>query len=80
MNRTANIIKRFGGIRPMARLLSVPPSTIHTWKSVDRIPAQQQQRVLECGQALDPPLAADDFFAPAATPPQEAEAAEGQAA
>lgn len=64
----------------MARLLGVPPSTIHTWKSVDRIPAQQQQRVLECGQALDPPLVADDFFAPASDPPREAETARAGAA
>lgn len=58
----ASIIERFGGVRPLARLLSMPPSTIQYWKEVDRIPAEHQALVLERGQALTPPLRPDDFF------------------
>jgi hypothetical protein len=31
-------IEKFGGVRPMARVLEVPPSTIQSWKSKGQAP------------------------------------------
>lgn len=58
----AAIIDRFGGSRPMARLLGLPASTVQHWKDIDLIPAQRHREVFDAGQALDPPLSWDEFF------------------
>lgn len=58
----ASIIERFGGVRPLARRLGMAPSTVQHWKDIDRIPADHQQAVLECGRSLKPPLRPNDFF------------------
>lgn len=64
----AEIIGRFGGVRPLARMLGVSASTVQFWKATNRIPARHQQRILDCGRRLDPPLTPDDFFAAAREP------------
>lgn len=58
----AAIIERFGGVRPLARLLGAAPSTVQHWKDADRIPVSHQQAVFEAGHALMPPLRSEDFF------------------
>lgn len=58
----AAIIERFGGVRPLARLLGVAPSTVQYWKDVDLIPSRHQPLIFEAGQALTPPLQPDAFF------------------
>lgn len=48
------VISRFGGVRPLARLLNKDPSTIHRWKQPadrggldGRVPSAVQVRLLE---------------------------------
>jgi hypothetical protein len=59
------VISRFGGVRPLARLLGKDPSTIHRWKQPaekggldGRVPSAVQRRLLELarehGVALTP--------------------------
>lgn len=54
----AGIVARFGGCRPMARVLGVYPSTISRWMTpVERggtgghIPRRHWQRILDIGHA-----------------------------
>lgn len=56
------IIDRFGGIRPLARRLSVGPSRVQYWYNHDSIPAKQQAAVIAAGTHLEPPVCPDDFF------------------
>ena len=58
----AHIIARFGGIRPMARLLDKPSSTVKSWESNDLIPAQHHQLVLDTARANGIALEPADFF------------------
>lgn len=44
MKTVHDIIAEMGGTRKAARLLSVPPSTVQSWKAKGRIPAE---RILE---------------------------------
>jgi transposase-like protein len=48
------VISRFGGVRPLARLLGKDPSTIHRWKQPadkggldGRVPSSAQTKLLE---------------------------------
>lgn len=52
------VISRFGGVRPLARLLGKDPSTIHRWKQPaarggldGRVPSAVQVRLLELARA-----------------------------
>lgn len=60
------IISRFGGIRPMAAAVGVPPSTVQSWKASGVIPARRQQQVLNAARAAGIPLEPADFFPEAA--------------
>lgn len=62
----SNIVERFGGVRPLARLLGIPPSTVQHWKKTGRISPKHLDVLLRCGQALKPPLKPADFFERAA--------------
>ena len=68
----ANIIERFGGVRPLARLLGRESSTVMSWKKADRIPAQHQKQVLDAGRDLTPPLTPADFFVDTSPEPSQA--------
>jgi hypothetical protein len=45
------LINRFGGMRPMARKVSVPVSTIQGWKKRDTIPADRVEEVIRAARA-----------------------------
>ena len=66
MNYVDSIIKDFGGIRPMARELELPPTTISYWKQVGHIPSPRQQRVMDAGKNLGISITPDRFFDEAA--------------
>ena len=62
------VIDRFGGFAPLAQALTrlarrpVAASTVQGWHRRGHISNYWQQAVFEAGQALNPPLRADDFF------------------
>ena len=41
------VIQRFGGIRPMARAMNVPVSTVASWKRRGRIPRHRRQEIAD---------------------------------
>lgn len=62
------VIARFGGVRPLARLLGKDPSTIHRWRmpaakgGLDgRVPSMVQSRLLELAAAHEVDLTAEDL-------------------
>jgi len=69
MDPVAQIIKRFGGIRPMARKLTralgqrVPPTTVQGWAQRGIIPASRQVDVLFAAKAEGLTLGPENFFA-----------------
>lgn len=63
-----SIFERFGGIRPMARALELPPSNISAWKREGRIPSMQQPHVLAVGEAKGLPITAEDVVFPLGRP------------
>lgn len=62
MTIASRIIKRFGGIRPMASALGVSPSTVQTWSEGGFIPARRQQEVLAAAKDKGVDLSPADFF------------------
>ena len=48
---TEELIRQFGGIRPMAAKLSVPVTTVQGWKSRGRIPMNRRQAILEAARS-----------------------------
>ena len=48
---TEDLIRQFGGIRPMAAKLSVPVTTVQGWKSRGRIPMNRRQAILEAARS-----------------------------
>ena len=49
----AEIIKRFGGIRPMAGKIDIPVTTVQGWKKRDTIPAARRDLVLAAARDHD---------------------------
>ena len=65
MNAAERIIEKFGGTRPAAEALAVPPSTVQSWKRTGVIPARRQQDVLSAAKARKLDIQPADFFAQA---------------
>ena len=70
MSTAANIIDKFGGIRPMARAIGRTHSTVQGWKESGFIPARHQEAVMAAAKAAGVDLGPADFF-----PDETAEAA-----
>lgn len=62
MKKIDDIIKMFGGIRPMARALETHPSTVSSWKIRGCIPDWWHQRIVEAAQKLGFELSVADVF------------------
>lgn len=63
------VITRFGGVRPLARLLGKDPSTIHRWKMPaskgglnGRVPSSVQLPLLELARQRGIALTADELI------------------
>ncbi len=63
MTQARSIIALFGGTRPMAATMGLPPSTVQGWKRGGYIPAQRQEQVLAAARRLGLHLTPADFFA-----------------
>jgi NAD(P)H-hydrate epimerase len=83
MDPVAKIIQRFGGIRPMARILTraagrrVPPTTVQGWAQRGIIPASRQGDVLAAAKAEGLALGPEDFFDAAPEPRATGGASDG---
>lgn len=58
----STIIDKFGGTRPLARLLDMPPTTVQSWLVKGLIPSKHQIAILETAKREGVSLAPDDFF------------------
>lgn len=61
-NIAVRIIAKFGGIRPMARIINRPTSTVQSWEQSGYIPARQQENILQSARAFGIELTPADFF------------------
>ncbi len=61
----SHIIMKFGGVRPLARLLGYPPSTVQNWETRGTIPAKHQQPILDIGVKHKIDITPNDFFSSA---------------
>ena len=64
MTYAERIVEKFGGTRPMAGRLGVPPSTVQSWKDAGVIPARRQGEVLDAARREGIDLTHADFFEP----------------
>lgn len=64
MEQGQTLFSLFGGVRPMARALHLPPQNVSAWKRVGRIPAEKQPFVLEVAAELGLPVTAQDVVYP----------------
>jgi hypothetical protein len=62
MTYVDRIISKFGGIRPLARLIDKPPSTISSWKIKGTIPDKYKPEVLEAAMREELDLKPEHFF------------------
>lgn len=62
MSYVAHIVQIFGGVRPMARALGRPVSTVQSWKDRQSIPDDHKPEVLRIAHSLGYPIVREDFF------------------
>lgn len=53
LDNGAEIIRRFGGIRPMAGKIDIPVTTVQGWKKRDTIPAARRDLIIKAAQEHD---------------------------
>lgn len=73
MTYVSKIIEAFGGVRPMARAINRPVSTVKSWGDRGSIPDRQKAEVIARAEALRLPLGPSDFLPGPASPPEAAE-------
>lgn len=56
------VIAKFGGTRPMARVLGLSASTVQNWKRGGHIPARKQPDVLNAARRANFYMFPSDFF------------------
>lgn len=61
----SQIISKFGGARPLARLLDFPPTTVGNWKIRNSIPAKYQATILKAAQKQGLNIGPEDLIAAA---------------
>jgi hypothetical protein len=69
MKPANKIIEKFGGVQNMARLLSVPPTTVQYWWEEGVIPTRRQSQVMEGAIANGIIIHPEDFFDLSCFPP-----------
>lgn len=62
MAYVAKIIDAFGGLRPMAKAIEKPVSTVQSWKVRGSIPDASKPEILAKAKAAGIPLSPGDFF------------------
>lgn len=62
MSEVAAILEAFGGVRPAARALGAPHSTVMSWKKAGVIPARRQKHLLATAASLGLRVTAASFF------------------
>lgn len=62
MSYVSRIIEAFGGVRPMARAISRPTSTVQSWKDRASIPDRYKPDVLSKAREAGIDIEAADFF------------------
>lgn len=62
MSYVSKIIETFGGVRPMARAINRPVSTVQSWKDRGSIPDDHKFTVLTSAKGLGLHLDRSDFF------------------
>ena len=45
-----SVIEKFGGVRPMAAKLNVPPSTVKSWDRAGKFPRWRHPQILEAAK------------------------------
>lgn len=61
MTQAEHILARFGGVRPLAAKLCLPPTTVQWWRDHELIPPRHWPAILKAGAALTPPLRREEF-------------------
>lgn len=62
MGYAERIVKKFGGIRPMAAAMAIAPTTVQGWKDSGSIPDKHKNAVIAKAAELGISLALTDFF------------------
>lgn len=62
MSYVDTIIETFGGVRPMARAIDKPVSTVQSWKLRGSIPDPSKTEILAYAEKQNIPLRPEDFF------------------
>lgn len=73
MSYVQKIIDRFGGVRPMAKAVGKPVSTVNSWNTRGSIPDVNKPLVLASAKSAGIDLGKADFFPEPNAPVQAAE-------